>query len=107
MAGLSERSLAKARRLGEAGNVREVTPARTFVVQGDHDTYTVTVTAAGATCTCPVYGECSHREAAILSLCEPEPARPSDRDAGGRPRLSTCIQPRSHVRRSCFLDTPT
>jgi len=34
---LSERSLAKARRLADEGRVVEVTATRTFTVDGDHD----------------------------------------------------------------------
>jgi len=89
MPGLSDRSLAKARRLLDDGGVREVTPVRRFVVQGDHGSHTVTVTADGATCTCSTYGACSHQEAAILSMGATRPSWPAAAGSGSRPRLST------------------
>jgi hypothetical protein len=78
--GLSERSLAKARRLADEGRVVEVTATRTFAVKGDHDVYLVTVSPDGAECSCPAYGECSHARAAVLTMGGlPEPPTRTDR----------------------------
>jgi hypothetical protein len=94
---LSEKSLAKARRLVSEGRVREVTAARTFVVVGDHGSYRVHLTPDGATCDCPAYvAHCSHVEAALLAIAGPPglppwlaPAADQPQAQAPRPRLFT------------------
>lgn len=80
---LSAKSRSKARRLRDEGGVREVTEARTFLVRGDHATYTVTLTGDTVKCSCPAFGACSHGQA--VRLAANEPARDSTRDGGCRP----------------------
>jgi len=62
---LSPGSTAKAWRLADEGGVREITPTRTFEVDGDHGTYVVLAADGAATCTCPAHGPCSHAEAVL------------------------------------------
>lgn len=77
----------KAARLRAEGKVKPV-PARTYEVEGDHDTYLVTICMGGATgatqmsCTCPARGACSHLLAAADTAAV-ENVR--ERDPGGDP----------------------
>ena len=59
----------KGARLLHAGRVREVTPSRTFVVEGDSGHYLVTVSGDAWACDCQAYVTyCSHVEAVRLLI---------------------------------------
>jgi uncharacterized Zn finger protein len=75
----------KGQRLFDEGKVRPAGGLNTYIVEGDHDEYTVGVYDAenmGGVCPCPAYGPCSHLFAACLYVLAnpPEPEAPLTED---------------------------